>query len=64
MAGPWSEWDHVVKIDPDKTLVEGETFADVCRTGTDAIEIGGTTGMTEAKVSPSTRVLSGSIFTT
>jgi phosphoglycerol geranylgeranyltransferase len=50
MAGPWAEWDHVVKVDPDKTLVDGETFADVCRTGTDAIEIGGTTGMTEAKM--------------
>lgn len=51
MAGPWADWDHVVKIDPDKTLATGETFADVCRTGTDAIEIGGTTGMTEEKMS-------------
>ncbi|MFB6097158.1 MAG: phosphoglycerol geranylgeranyltransferase [Haloferacaceae archaeon] len=46
MSGPWTEWDHVLKVDPDKDLVEGETFADVCQTGTDAIEIGGTTGMT------------------
>lgn len=51
MAGPWADWDHVVKIDPDKTLANEETFADVCRTGTDAIEIGGTTGMTEEKMS-------------
>ncbi|MFB6143384.1 MAG: phosphoglycerol geranylgeranyltransferase [Halorientalis sp.] len=50
MSGPWSEWDHLLKVDPDKSLVDGETFADVCRTGTDAIVVGGTTGMTEAKM--------------
>ena len=50
MTGPWSEWDHVLKVDPDKDLVSGETFADVCTTGTDAIEIGGTTGMTQEKM--------------
>ena len=50
MTAPWAEWDHIVKIDPDKTLVDGETFEDVCATGTDALEIGGTTGMTEAKM--------------
>ena len=50
MSGPWVDWDHVVKLDPDKTLVDGETFEDVARTGTDAIEIGGTTGMTEEKM--------------
>ena len=56
MSGPWSDWDHIVKIDPDKTLPEGETFEDVCATGTDALEIGGTTGMTEAKMA---RVVEG-----
>ena len=50
MGAPWAKWDHVVKIDPDKTLADGETYADVCRTGTDAIEIGGTTGMNEEKM--------------
>jgi len=50
MSGPWSEWDHVLKLDPDKELVDGETFEDVCETGTDAIEVGGTTGMTEEKM--------------
>lgn len=50
MSAPFEEWAHVVKIDPDKSLPEGETFADVCDTGTDAIEIGGTTGMTEEKM--------------
>lgn len=48
---PWDDWDHIVKIDPDKTLFEGETFEDVCATGTDAIAVGGTTGMTEEKMS-------------
>ena len=47
MTTPWDEWDHVLKVDPDKDLVGDETFEDVCATGTDAIEIGGTTGMTE-----------------
>lgn len=51
MSAPWAAWDHIVKLDPDKTLVEGETFEDVCATGTDALEIGGTTGMTEEKMS-------------
>jgi phosphoglycerol geranylgeranyltransferase len=50
MSAPWAAWDHIVKVDPDKTLVEGETFEDVCATGTDALEIGGTTGMTEEKM--------------
>jgi phosphoglycerol geranylgeranyltransferase len=50
MSAPWADWDHIVKIDPDKTLAEGETFEDVCATGTDALEIGGTTGMTEEKM--------------
>ena len=51
MTGPWNQWDHVLKIDPDKDLAAGDTFEDVCTSGTDAIEIGGTTGMTEEKMS-------------
>lgn len=50
MSTPWADWEHVVKLDPDKSLVAGETFEDVCETGTDALEIGGTTGMTEEKM--------------
>ncbi|MFC4449166.1 phosphoglycerol geranylgeranyltransferase [Halorussus aquaticus] len=50
MTTPWAEWDHIVKLDPDKTLAEGETFEDVCRTGTDALEIGGTLDMTQEKM--------------
>lgn len=50
MQDAWAEWDHVTKVDPDETLVEDETFADVCETGTDAVVIGGTTGVTKAKV--------------
>ena len=30
MTGPWDEWNHIVKIDPDKDLVDGETYDDVC----------------------------------
>lgn len=51
MSNPWREWDHVLKVDPDKSLVVGETFEDVCRTGTDAIEIGGTLDVTSEKMS-------------
>ncbi|WP_132057019.1 phosphoglycerol geranylgeranyltransferase [Halorussus amylolyticus] len=54
MTAPWDDWDHIVKLDPDKTLVEGETFEDVCATGTDALEIGGTLDMTTEKM---TRVI-------
>ncbi len=46
MTGPWTEWEHVLKVDPDKDLAPEDTFADVCETGTDAIMIGGTTGIT------------------
>lgn len=50
MSTPWTDWEHIVKIDPDKPLVEGETFEDVCKTGTDALEIGGTLDITTEKM--------------
>ena len=50
MTGAWDTWDHIVKIDPDKTLAEGETFEGVCETGTDALEIGGTLDVTSEKM--------------
>ncbi|WP_435335404.1 phosphoglycerol geranylgeranyltransferase [Haloarchaeobius sp. TZWWS8] len=50
MSRPWEDWNHILKLDPDKELPDGVTFEDVCATGTDAIEIGGTLGMTEEKV--------------
>ena len=50
MSTPWDEWNHIVKIDPDKSLVDGETYDDVCETGTDAIMVGGTTGITEENI--------------
>ncbi|ELZ91882.1 geranylgeranylglyceryl phosphate synthase-like protein [Haloferax mucosum ATCC BAA-1512] len=50
MSYPWEDWDHITKIDPDKDLVDGETFEDVCETGTDALEIGGTLDITEEKM--------------
>ena len=49
MHEPWAEWDHVLKVDPDKDLPEGVTFDDVCATGTDALEIGGTLDVTREK---------------
>lgn len=50
MSPPWARWDHVLKVDPDKGLPEGVTYGDIASTGTDALEIGGTTGITEAKM--------------
>ena len=52
MGAAWDDWTHIVKIDPDKSLVEGETYEDVCATGTDAIAVGGTTGITAEKLQP------------
>ncbi|MFC4986376.1 phosphoglycerol geranylgeranyltransferase [Saliphagus infecundisoli] len=51
MTAPWDDWNHVLKLDPDKELPDGVTYGDLCATGTDAIEIGGTTGMTEENMS-------------
>ena len=50
MSNPWDDWDHVLKVDPDKELFGDDTFADVCQTGTDAIEIGGTLDVTTEKM--------------
>ena len=47
MTAPWDDWNHVLKLDPDKDLPEGISYGDLCATGTDAIEVGGTMGMTE-----------------
>ncbi|MCU4750810.1 putative phosphoglycerol geranylgeranyltransferase [Halobacteria archaeon AArc-curdl1] len=47
MTAPWDDWNHILKLDPDKELPEGVTYGDLCATGTDAIEVGGTMGMTE-----------------
>lgn len=50
MSRPWVDWDHILKIDPDKELVDGETYDDVATCGTDAIMVGGTTGITTEKM--------------
>ena len=47
MTAPWDDWNHILKLDPDKDLPDGVTYGDLCATGTDAVEVGGTTGMTE-----------------
>ncbi|GAB7020558.1 phosphoglycerol geranylgeranyltransferase [Halostagnicola bangensis] len=51
MTAPWADWNHILKIDPDKDLPEGVTYGDLCATGTDAIEVGGTMGITEENMS-------------
>ncbi|WP_227380871.1 phosphoglycerol geranylgeranyltransferase [Haladaptatus halobius] len=50
MAAAWAEWDHVTKIDPDKTLPDGDTYTAIAETGTDALILGGTTNVTESSV--------------
>lgn len=50
MSGPWMDWEHILKVDPDKDLPPGVTYTDACQSGTDAIEIGGTLGMTREKI--------------
>ena len=52
MVGAWVQWEHVTKVDPDKALHDGDSYADIVDTGTDAIIIGGTTNVTEARVQP------------
>ena len=52
MAAPWAQWNHVTKVDPDKALHDGDTYASIANTGTDAIILGGTTNVTEARVQP------------
>ncbi|GAB7387754.1 heptaprenylglyceryl phosphate synthase [Bacillaceae bacterium] len=39
------EWRHVFKLDPDKTIGD-EALEKVCESGTDAIVVGGTQGIT------------------
>ncbi|WP_231189315.1 phosphoglycerol geranylgeranyltransferase [Haladaptatus sp. DYF46] len=52
MVAVWAQWEHVTKVDPDKALHDGDTYAGIANTGTDAIIIGGTTNVTEARVQP------------
>lgn len=42
---PWRQWRHVVKLDPDKSLPD-ERLAAIGESGTDAIFLGGTQGVT------------------
>ncbi|GLB61907.1 heptaprenylglyceryl phosphate synthase [Cytobacillus sp. NCCP-133] len=43
------EWSHVFKLDPDK-YISDEDLEKVCESGTDAIIVGGTDGVTLEKV--------------
>lgn len=38
-------WRHVFKLDPDRELGDNE-LDEICRSGTDAILVGGSTGVT------------------
>jgi putative glycerol-1-phosphate prenyltransferase len=44
----WRQWRHVVKLDPDRSI-ENEVLAAVGASGTDAILLGGTQGITLEK---------------
>ncbi|MFW6448893.1 MAG: phosphoglycerol geranylgeranyltransferase, partial [Halobacteriota archaeon] len=50
MGGAWTGWSHLLKVDPDKPLPPGVSYADLVATGTDAIVVGGTTGVTAEKM--------------
>jgi phosphoglycerol geranylgeranyltransferase len=50
MVTSWANWEHVTKIDPDKALHDGDTYAGIADTGTDALIVGGTTNVTESSV--------------
>ncbi|WP_435158314.1 phosphoglycerol geranylgeranyltransferase [Haladaptatus sp. DFWS20] len=50
MAAAWAQWEHVTKVDPDKPLHNGDSYADIADTGTDALILGGTTNVTESSV--------------
>ena len=45
----WGDWRHVTKLDPDKDL-DPDDIAAVCGSGTDAVMLGGTRGVTEEKM--------------
>lgn len=51
MGGSWRNRSHILKVDPDKPLPPGVTYEDIRDTGTDAVMIGGTTGITKKKMS-------------
>lgn len=42
---PWRKWRHVVKLDPDRPVTR-ETLRQISQSGTDAILVGGTQGIT------------------
>lgn len=46
---PWWYWRHVVKLDPDRPVVP-TALAQLYASGTDAVVVGGTQGITAAKV--------------
>lgn len=58
MAAVWAQWEHVTKVDPDKPLHDGDSYVGIADTGTDALILGGTTNVTEARIQPILNALS------
>jgi len=52
----WRRWRHITKLDPDRPFTP-ELLEAVFTSGTDAIVVGGTTGMTRSAVSTMLRAL-------
>lgn len=57
-APPWRTWRHVTKLDPDRPL-SPRLLDTVYRSGTDAIMVGGSTGMTQTAVAGMLEMLRG-----
>lgn len=49
MTSHWTAWRHVTKLDPARAL-DDRTLEGVARSGTDAVVLGGTDGLTGEKV--------------
>ena len=57
----WRRWRHVIKVDPDRALPPAR-LQQVLDCGTDAAIVGGTQGISAAKVSATLQALGGASF--
>ncbi len=57
----WRRWRHVIKVDPDRPL-SPDRLREVLDCGTDAAVVGGTQGLSSAKVSATLQALAGAPF--
>ena len=58
MAEEWRNWKHITKLDPDKKITK-KAVDTIIRTGTDAIMISGTLGITKEKIKHIMKLLKG-----